>query len=290
MDKRICPVCGKEFIPNTDNQVCCSSHCAAIKNGIETRKYRKCLYCGKLFWIPNASKCRLRYCCDECKQKAHEERYSKKEKPVKQPKRKVCAWCGREFEAFTNTSFCSKQCGYEANNKLQRERWREKYKPKRLICKECGKEFVTECGDTHSVFCCSACAKANEKRQERQTDRHKRAVARSKEIRKKQIKKNFVEDVAYEDIYERDNGVCQICGMPVPFEKGCDDNWDGTIDHIIPLSKGGEHSMENCQLAHRICNSLKGREKVSHINWKKLAKEDLYWKRKLDLYNGLMSA
>lgn len=192
MDKRICPVCGKEFIPNTDNQVCCSSHCAAIKNGIETRKYRKCLYCGKLFWIPNASKCRLRYCCDECKQKAHEERYSKKEKPVKQPKRKVCAWCGREFEAFTNTSFCSKQCGYEANNKLQRERWREKYKPKRLICKECGKEFVTECGDTHSVFCCSACAKANEKRQERQTDRHKRAVARSKEIRKKQIKKTLL--------------------------------------------------------------------------------------------------
>jgi hypothetical protein len=48
--------------------------------------------------------------------------------------------------------------------------------------------------------------------------------------------------------------------------------------------------MENCQLTHRICNSLKGREKVGCINWKKLAKEDLYWKRKLDLYNDLMSA
>jgi len=33
-----------------------------------------------------------------------------------------------------------------------------------------------------------------------------------------------------------------------------------TIDHIIPLSKGGLHMMSNCQLAHRRCNSYKGNE------------------------------
>ena len=33
-------------------------------------------------------------------------------------------------------------------------------------------------------------------------------------------------------------------------------------DHIIPLAKGGEHSWDNIQLAHRICNSLKA-DKVS---------------------------
>ena len=58
--------------------------------------------------------------------------------------------------------------------------------------------------------------------------------------------------------------VCGICGKPV--EK----NDDGTfkykaphplspsIDHIIPLDKGGAPcALENMQLAHRICNSQK---------------------------------
>lgn len=30
-----------------------------------------------------------------------------------------------------------------------------------------------------------------------------------------------------------------------------------TIDHIIPLSKGGTHTYNNVQLAHYICNSKK---------------------------------
>jgi 5-methylcytosine-specific restriction endonuclease McrA len=31
-----------------------------------------------------------------------------------------------------------------------------------------------------------------------------------------------------------------------------------SIDHIIPLSKGGTQSWENVKLAHRHCNSIKG--------------------------------
>lgn len=34
------------------------------------------------------------------------------------------------------------------------------------------------------------------------------------------------------------------------------DNWQ--VDHIIPLSKGGEHSYRNVQLAHAFCNQSKG--------------------------------
>ena len=30
-----------------------------------------------------------------------------------------------------------------------------------------------------------------------------------------------------------------------------------SIDHIVPLSKGGEHSYANCALAHTGCNSAK---------------------------------
>lgn len=31
-----------------------------------------------------------------------------------------------------------------------------------------------------------------------------------------------------------------------------------TLDHITPLAEGGEHTPENVQLAHFICNSHKG--------------------------------
>ena len=30
-----------------------------------------------------------------------------------------------------------------------------------------------------------------------------------------------------------------------------------TIDHIIPMSKGGGHTWDNVQIAHAICNSRK---------------------------------
>lgn len=59
-------------------------------------------------------------------------------------------------------------------------------------------------------------------------------------------------------LYMRDQGVCQICGRHIDFD--CDSNSDyyPSIDHIIPISKGGEHQWDNVQLACRVCNTLKG--------------------------------
>ena len=113
---------------------------------------------------------------------------------------------------------------------------------------------------------------------------------RMKANRDKQIAAGFVETVDYETLYKRDCGVCQICGMPVHPVKGIDNNWDGTIDHIIPLSNGGKHSMSNCQLAHRVCNSIKCRNHGEFtLNWEEKAKENNYWRVKLERYKTLMS-
>lgn len=46
--------------------------------------------------------------------------------------------------------------------------------------------------------------------------------------------------------------VCALCGKPITNMKDC------TIDHIIPISKGGLTTIENCQLAHRKCNLIRG--------------------------------
>lgn len=67
-----------------------------------------------------------------------------------------------------------------------------------------------------------------------------------------------------EELFKRDHGLCYLC------ERTCD--WsdyemkDGTfiagnhypsIDHVVPLAKGGKHEWSNVRLACRLCNSLK---------------------------------
>lgn len=52
-------------------------------------------------------------------------------------------------------------------------------------------------------------------------------------------------------IITRDNSTCQICGCLLSKE-------EVTLDHIIPISKGGEHTEVNLRVACRSCNSRKG--------------------------------
>lgn len=52
-------------------------------------------------------------------------------------------------------------------------------------------------------------------------------------------------------LVNRFGAICQICTEPFESAK------DITIDHIMPLSKGGEDTFENYQLAHDQCNQLK---------------------------------
>ena len=52
-----------------------------------------------------------------------------------------------------------------------------------------------------------------------------------------------------ENVFKRDNYTCVYCGEDEPRAM--------TIDHVIPKSKGGEDSFENCVTACRPCNAEK---------------------------------
>ena len=52
--------------------------------------------------------------------------------------------------------------------------------------------------------------------------------------------------------------ICAICGKPVDKSLKSPHPMSATIDHIIPVSRGGDLSdPENLQLAHRGCNRKK---------------------------------
>ena len=58
--------------------------------------------------------------------------------------------------------------------------------------------------------------------------------------------------------------VCGICGKPVDFSLKYPHPLSPTIDHIIPLAKGGHPSdISNLQLAHRCCNRQKSDKLVA---------------------------
>ena len=60
------------------------------------------------------------------------------------------------------------------------------------------------------------------------------------------------EDVSYEELRKRDGDNCYLCGLFLSVH-------EMTFDHIVPLVRGGEHTASNLRLAHRSCNSRKGK-------------------------------
>ena len=71
--------------------------------------------------------------------------------------------------------------------------------------------------------------------------------------------------------------VCGICGRPVDFGKKFPDPWSATVDHIIPIAKGGDPAnLENMQLAHLACNRLKSSKILApQIKEKSVSNRDL---------------
>lgn len=85
--------------------------------------------------------------------------------------------------------------------------------------------------------------------------------------RENRIKNNGLidKDITLEKLYIRDKGICYICNERCNYDDYKLTN-EGyfiaglkypSIDHIIPLNKGGTHTWNNVKLAHFICNSLK---------------------------------
>lgn len=71
-----------------------------------------------------------------------------------------------------------------------------------------------------------------------------------------------IETVSRTAVYERDGWTCQLCGDPVNPDRKWPDQMCPSLDHITPLSAGGDHTMDNVRLAHWLCNSLRGVDEI----------------------------
>jgi HNH endonuclease len=76
--------------------------------------------------------------------------------------------------------------------------------------------------------------------------------------RRAQILGTAVEDFPAIEVFAANQWICQLCKKPVDQQKQYPDPLSPSLDHIIPLSRGGGHVLANVQLAHYICNVRKG--------------------------------
>jgi len=64
-------------------------------------------------------------------------------------------------------------------------------------------------------------------------------------------------------IWERDGGVCQYTGRKLARD-------EGNVDHVVPRSRGGKTTWENCVLADKKVNARKGSRMPDEIGLKLL--------------------
>ena len=120
-------------------------------------------------------------------------------------------------------------------------------------CKECGSFFAGRRGS----FCSDECKKKSANRA------HDKRIYRANEIDN---------SITLQKLIKRDRCTCWICG-----EKCDPDDFTITengvyivgpnypsIDHVYPLSKGGNHTWDNVKLAHHYCNTLKNDKVVGY--------------------------
>lgn len=136
---------------------------------------------------------------------------------------------------------------YQKYAQEQRRKAVSEYTPREFSCAECSKHVVTSYGDTIAKFCSITCGKRHMKRNAKA---RRRAYVNGSSV---------VESVDPFKVFDRDGWRCQICMAKTPRSKrGSLHDRAPELDHILPLSKGGDHSYANTQCACRKCNGLKG--------------------------------
>jgi len=134
------------------------------------------------------------------------------------------------------------------------------------VCEICGKsytvrEYVESCGIKYAVDngVCSAKCKKEKKRILKR--KYRTPYSGNHRHRAKKYGVAYESGITLKKLIARDGLTCAICGKECDLNDRSWSDYAGamypSIDHIIPLSKGGTHTWNNVQVAHMICNSLK---------------------------------
>ena len=180
----------------------------------------------------------------------------------------VCVYCGKDFDFLytgkkrTLCSLACKKARAAPQTKASANRPDAKKSPINRwekVCPDCGKTFWTT---NKPSICCAPCGFIRATRHAGEASKAKafwpdiRAKWRHYSAARAAIGK--AERFHAVEIYERDGWRCGICGGDVDPGLQWPDPGSSSLDHIQPLSRGGEHLRINVRCAHLGCNSARG--------------------------------
>jgi 5-methylcytosine-specific restriction endonuclease McrA len=222
-----------------------------------------CLNCQKPI-VTKAKGRPKKYCSLLCGDQYRKPRKPPEQKHIKEERKiilTICDICGNMFEAGNNRAmYCSSRCKHKS------DKINDRIKKFQKECVHCKAPFETT--NKSQKYCSTNCYTIvmRETSQAAAIERAKNDVprhifpskrAREEYRRRRRIRENWVEHVDLAVLIERDKGICQLCSRSVWIEAPHNHPLEPTNDHRIALSKGGEHSYANCQLACRECNTAK---------------------------------
>lgn len=227
MDERICPVCGKSFRPRSPAAV----YCPPQPGKQRSRCAKRAENAKRGGWDPASRPMPAPFDCEQCYRRCV---------PGENVAPQATRFCGVR---------CKKRWHLAHSTAPSYQRIQRKFGPCCRVssapvlrsfiegpCPECGERYVGR-----GRYCSKRCMR----KPLRRARRAKRAGVGYKTL-------------TFRTVAERDGWTCQLCGDPVDPGLTVPHPLAPTMDHMIPLARGGEHTGTNVQLAHFLCNSRKG--------------------------------
>ena len=166
-----------------------------------------------------------------------------------------CGECGVDFQCKRLSLLCSKQCRAARARKMARAHYAmgSTRDMSERICRGCGVAFSPTYGDKRRLHCSPRCSKAVDRRASRK--KHKRSETHRRRARRAGVEYEPFNPLA---IFERDGWLCGICKAEVDRALSYPHPMSVSLDHVLPISRGGGHTRDNAQCAHLRCNVEKG--------------------------------
>lgn len=166
---------------------------------------------------------------------------------------------------------CAWQRGYTKENramlKVGQLRW---YEANREACLVASRKNRAENMDRHRASC-KAWRKANPDKAaalgRAWNKKNRDRILGYRRVR--QAKKRgsaFERGVTRPKIYARDGGICYLCWRILPKKAACTNLLQPTMEHVIPVTDGGDHTFANVRLACRHCNAAKSTKLLSELD------------------------
>jgi len=243
----------RQPIPGQRKRKYCSIDCRPSRQRPRQERRDTCLFCNAAMIQPRAAGNPKKYCNRQCASKMRQQ-----QKPKAPTLTKTCVICSAQFTTTRKNQWaCSKPCSRERSKQTALDKWEaEKAARPPFRVKQCA--WCDEPLEVPSTF------KGVIKYHQDCSKPARQSQYRIKSIRRQT--KLAGTRISHDEIAERDGYICHLCHDVVDMTLPRTHRYGATLDHLTPLSLGGEDTKENVKLAHWICNIRRSNKPLGDAN------------------------